>query len=68
MTAQSTIPDRYFDCFQTSMSVQEELITVHRDVLILLVPTPVPATVDSHWELMDDHAQLTLFLHSVVGG
>ena len=35
------------------MSVQQDLTTVFKSVLTLLAPSPVPVTVDTHWQLMD---------------
>ena len=45
------------------MNALKDQTTVLRDALTLLVPTPVPATVDSHWQLMDDPALLIQQLH-----
>ena len=35
------------------MSAYQELTTVLKSVLTLLAPSPVPVTVDTHWQLMD---------------
>ena len=35
------------------MSVEKTLTTVLKSVLTLLAPSPVPVTVDTHWQLME---------------
>ena len=45
------------------MNVLHVLTTANSAVRTDLVPTPVPATVDTHWQLMDDPALLTQQLH-----
>ena len=46
--------NRYLFFLQILMNVMQT--TVLRSAPTLLAPSPVPATVDSHWQLMDDPA------------
>ena len=49
--------NRYLFFLQILMNVMQT--TVLRSAPTLLAPSPVPATVDSHWQLMDNPALLT---------
>ena len=40
------------------MSAHQDLTTVLKSVLTLLAPSPVPVTVDTHWQLMDTPAMV----------
>ena len=50
--------NRYLFFLQILMNVMQT--TVLRSAPTLLAPSPVPATVDSHWQLMDDPALVSV--------